>query len=49
MKKELLKYLNELLEKYSNVGMRDIAKRSVIKEIIKHIEDIEKKKAKNER
>lgn len=49
MKKELLKYLNELLEKYPNVGMRDIAKRSVIKEIIKHIEDIGKKKAKNEK
>ena len=42
MKKELLRYLNELLEKYSKVGMRDIAKRSVIKEIIKHIEEIKK-------
>ena len=49
MKKELLKYLEELKEKYNTIGMRDIAKRSVIKEIIKHIEDIEKKKEKNEK
>ena len=44
MKKELLKYLNELLEKYSKPGMRDIAKRSVIKEIEDFIKNHKKEK-----
>ena len=35
----MLEYLNKLLEKYSGVGKRDYAKRSVIKEIIKYIEE----------
>ena len=44
MKKELLKYLQELKEKYNKVGSRDVAKRSVIKEIEDFIENYKKEK-----